>query len=301
MKKLFRKNRRTTGEIVYQVVLCFIMVILMLFVLYPIYYLIIVSISGNTAVNAGQVVLYPKQVTFKAYLSVLEDHFFLNSYLNSIIITTVGTTVNMVMTMLCAYPLSRKDFQGNRFFTIIVAFTMFFSGGMIPTYLLVSSLGLLNSFWAIILPWSINVFNMIVMRSFFQSIPLELTESAHMDGANDIVVFVRVVIPLSMSIIATMVLFYAVSHWNAYFNAMLYLTEKSKYPVQMYVRAIVLEDATEALQQMSSSVQMADQISVSQKSTQYAVIIASILPILLIYPFVSKYFEKGVMMGSLKG
>ncbi len=299
--RLIRRSRRTTGEIVYQIVLCVMMFLLMLLVIYPIYYLVIVSISGSAAVNAGQVVLYPKMVTLRAYKSILEDTYFIRSYQNSIIITVLGTAINMVMTMLCAYPLAQKDFQGNRFFTVLITFTMFFSGGMIPTYLLVSSLGLNNTFWAIILPWSINVFNMIVMRSFFQGIPQELNESARLDGANDLVIFARIAVPLSKSIIATMVLFYAVSHWNAYFNAMLYLTEKSKYPVQMYVRAIVLEDATQGLAQANSAAQAADQIMVSQKSTQYAVIIASVLPILLIYPFVSKYFEKGVMIGSLKG
>ena len=213
----------------------------------------------------------------------------------------MGTTINIFMSTLCAYPLSRRDFYGGKVITGFVTFTMFFSGGMIPTYLLVNKLGLLNTYWSVVLPGAINVFNMIIMRTSFQGLPVELNESAYIDGANDLQILWKIVLPLSKPILATMVLFYAVAHWNGYVHAMLYFTDKNMYPIQLYVRSLVLSGMTEMTSLSMELTTGADAFNVAQRSIQYGVIIAATLPILLIYPFISKYFEKGVMIGSLKG
>ena len=178
---------------------------------------------------------------------------------------------------------------------------MFFSGGMIPTYLLVNRLHLLDTYWAVVLPGAINVFNMIIMRTSFQELPKELHESACIDGANDIQILYKIILPLSKPIIATMVLFYAVAHWNGYVHAMLYFTDKNMYPIQLYVRSLVLSGLTEMSSLNMELTTGADAYTVAQRSIQYGVIIAATLPILMIYPFISKFFEKGVMIGSLKG
>ena len=240
----------------------------------------------------GKVRFWPIGIHLDVYKQFLTDEYFLKTYKNTAIITLLGTSINMVMTIICAYVLSRKDFYGRRIIMAFVTFTMFFSGGMIPNYLLINQLGLLNTYWAVVLPGAINVFNMIIMRTSFQGLPEELTESAYIDGANDLQLLYKVVLPLSKPIIATMVLFYAVAHWNGYVHAMLYFTDKNLYPIQLYLRSIVLNDMTESTTLNMELV--AGVGGVAQRSIQYGMIIVSALPILLIYPFVSKKFEKGV-------
>lgn len=279
----------------------FIMCLLMLLVIYPIYYMAIVSVSDATAVMTGNVRTHPVGFHLDVYKQFFTDKYFLRTYLNTIIITTLGTLINIIMTVILAYPLSRNDFYGHKIITGLVTFTMFFSGGMIPTYLLVNQLHLLNTYWSVVLPGAINVFNMIIMRTSFQSLPKELTESAYIDGANDIQILWKIVLPLSKSIIATMVLFYAVAHWNGYVHAMLYFTDKNLYPLQLYVRSLVIDGMTEMTSLSMDLSTSSGMHNVAQRSIQYGAIIASTLPILLIYPFVSKYFEKGVMVGSIKG
>jgi putative aldouronate transport system permease protein len=277
-----------------------LMVLLSLAILYPIYYMAIISLSDGAAVLTGQVKLYPIGITLRAYQASLQDPLFRNSYKNTAIITLLGTIINIVMTILCAYPLSRRDFNGRRVLMALATFTMFFSGGMIPSYLLVTALRLNNTYWALVLPGAISVYNMIVMRTFFQGIPFEITESAYIDGANDVTVLFRLILPLSTPIILTMVLFYSVGHWNGFYNALLYLTEKKMYPIQLFVRSVVLAGET-------LSIDMANKASESgggllaEQSTKYAIIIISILPILAVFPIISRYFKTGVMIGSIKG
>lgn len=292
--------KETAGGRVFDIVNAVVMALLMLLLVYPIYYMFVISLSSANHVMTDSVYLFPRGFTFKAYQTVLGDKFFLRSYVNTFEIMALGTTINLVMSALCAYPLSRRDLVFGRFFTGLIAFTMFFSGGMVPSYLLVNQLGLMNTYWAIILPGCVNVYNMIVMRTFFQGLPFELTESAYIDGATDWAVFRRIILPLSKPILATMLLFYAVSHWNGFVSAVLYLNEKNKYPIQLYVRNVVLSGLTDSLN-MGMNVAQEERLLVSQKSMQYAVIISAMIPILLVYPFISKYFEKGVMIGSLKG
>lgn len=275
-----------------------LMAVILFLIIYPIYYIVINSISDSYAVSQGQVFLFPIKPTMQAYLSAFRDSSIVTGFLNAVIYTSVGMVIKVAMTAMCAYPLSRPDFFGRRPLMSLIVFTMFFSGGLIPLYLTVNSMHLINTMWAVILPFSISVYNMIVMRTFFQSIPYSLTEAAYIDGANDITIFARIILPLSKSIIATMILFYTVEQWNSYFYALIFLTDKAKYPIQLVIRNIVLQGGTG---DMTMAATEGDFNAVALKSIKYAVIVAVSLPVMVVYPFVFKYFEKGLMIGSIKG
>ena len=219
-----------------------------------------------------------------------------NSYGNTLLYTSVGTLINIILTSMCAFPLSRPDFYGRPFFTFIIVLTMFISGGMIPLYLVVNQLNLINTIWAIVLPPAISTYNMIIMRTFFNGIPMSLQESAYLDGANDLQILFKIIMPLSKPILATLTLFYMVQHWNSYFSAMLYLNTKAKYPVQIILRDIVV--AGEFSEQAGD---ITHNLSIIATNYKYAVIIISVVPILMVYPFLQKYFAKGVMIGAVKG
>lgn len=264
--------------------------------LYPMYYIFIVSISKGQYIAQGAVTFLPKGINFDAYKMVFNHQDIWRSYLNTIIYTVVGTAINVVMSAMCAYPLSRPDFYGRKVFTFMITLTMFISGGMIPMYLVINKLKMINTIWAIVLPPAISTYNMIIMRTFFQNIPRSLEESAYLDGANDLQILFKIILPLSKPILATMTLFYAVGHWNSYFSAMLYLNEKSKYPVQILLREIVvMGELSDQRAELSS---MLDIVATNYK---YAVIIITVIPILLVYPFLQKHFAKGVMVGAVKG
>lgn len=262
---------------------------------YPMFYVFIVSISSAEYINQGLITFFPRGINFDAYKRVFQTASIWIGYKNTILYTLLGTLINVIMTAMCAYPLSRKEFYGKGPLTVIVTLTMFISGGMIPLYLVINNLHIMNTMWAILLPTAISTYNMIVMRTSFSSIPDSLIESAHLDGANDIQIFGRIILPLSKPILATMVLFYAVSHWNSYFPAMLYLNDQSKYPVQVIMRDIVIEG------DMAQAGDMSGVMNVVATNYKYAVIIISVIPILLVYPLLQKYFTKGVMIGAVKG
>ena len=267
--------------------------------LYPMYYIFIVSISNGINVNKGTVTFWPQGVTFDAYKIVFQNSDIWRSYANTLLYTAVGTSLNIMLTAMCAYPLSRRDFYGRRIFTKLIIVTMFFSGGLIPTYIVVSSIHLVNTMWAIVLPTAINVFNMIVMRTSFEGMPDSLHEAAYLDGANDIQVLSRIVLPLSKPILATITLFYLVEQWNSFFPAIIYLNEKAKYPVQVILRDIVVDgDFADQQAQIGS---VAGAFNVVATNYKYAVIIITVLPILAAYPFLQKYFTKGVMIGAVNG
>ena len=299
-----RKNRVkvSKGYRAFQVFNIFIMIFVCLIILFPLYYMFIVSISDGAAVMAGKVRFLPVGFSLRAYRAAMRDASFLGSYWNTIVITVCGTLVNLFMTILCAYPLSRPDLDGRKVFMRIAVFTMFFTGGMIPSYILVTGLGLGGTYWAIILPGAISVYNMIIMRTFFEGIPMELTEAAYIDGANDVYILWKVILPLSKPILWTMLLFYAVGHWNGYFSALLYLTNKSQYPIQLFVRSVVLAGDTLSLSTVSynSSTEMGAEL-LAEDAAKYAIILMSMLPILVIFPVVSRYFKDGVMIGAIKG
>ncbi|WP_135556355.1 carbohydrate ABC transporter permease [Paenibacillus cymbidii] len=273
------------------------MLVIVFVMLYPLYYMAIVSVSSGGAVSRGEVGMLPIGITWKAYEIVFTDAPIVRAYGNTLLYTTVGVAINLVMTCLCAYPLSRRTFYGKEVFAMLIVFTMFFDGGLIPKYLVIDKLGMINSIWAIVLPPAVSVMYMVMMRTFFQQIPEALQESAYMDGANDWTVFRKVVLPLSVPLMATMTLFYAVSHWNSFFSALVYLNERSKYPVQIILRSIVVEGDTSS---QVAEIHTSNAAIVSQ-NIKYAVVITAILPILILYPFLQKYFVKGAMVGSLKG
>lgn len=294
-----KRKRRSVSDIIFLTINYVLLIVCCIIVLYPIYYMFIISISDGYAVLRGEVKLLPVGINFSSYKAVLESPDIPRSYLNTVIYTVVGTFINVAMTAMCAYPLSRKKFYGRNVFAFMIIFTMFFDAGMIANFMVVDQLHLTNKIWAIVLPGAINAWYMVIMRTFFQQIPEEIYESAHLDGAGDFVIFGKIVLPLSVPTIMTMVLFYAVGHWNSWFNALIYLDDKAKYPVQLIMRNIVLSGETSALS--SSAAAMSQDAGIIATNVKYAVVFVTMLPILLVYPFIQKYFVKGIMVGALKG
>ncbi len=294
--RIKRKKQVSLGSRCFDIVLYILLGLVVLVTFYPMYYVFIVSSSSANYITRGAVNLFPRGINFEAYEMVFKNSRIWTSYGNTILYTVTGTFINVAMTAMCAYPFSRPDFYGRKVFTLFVTLTMFVGGGMIPLYLVVDRLHLTNTIWSIVLPGAISTYNMIVMRTSFQSIPASLTESAYIDGANDIHILYKIVLPLSKPILATMTLFYAVGHWNSYFSAILYLDDQDKYPVQVILRDIVI-----AGEMMESAGDITSSATVIATNYKYAVIIVSVLPILLVYPFIQKYFTKGVMVGAIKG
>ena len=271
---------------------------LLFLTLYPFYYVAIVSISGGEAIARGEVTWWPTDVNFEAYKLILQDDSILVAYRNTILYTVTGTLISLAMTTLCAYPLSRKRLVFRRPFMWLIVFTMMFRGGIIPTYLLVQSLGMLDTIWAIVLPLAIGVWYMVIMRTFFMALPDSLEESAYIDGANDFQILLRVILPLSKAIIATLIVFYSVQHWNSFFPALIYLTSEDKFPLQIILRNIVIAGD---ISQQQSGIGIGSGFMVVEKTIKYAVIMITTLPIMMVYPFLQKHFVKGVLIGSIKG
>lgn len=290
------------GYRIFSVFNILLMILICLMIIFPLYYMLIVSISDGAAIMSGQVNFLPVGFSLRAYRAAFKDANFIKSYWNTVVITACGTTVNLLMTTLFAYPLSRSDLMGRKLLMKIAVFTMFFTGGMIPSYMLVNSLGMNNTYWALILPGAINVYNATIMRTFFEGIPMDMTEAAYVDGANDVRILWQVILPLSKPILFTLLLFYAVGHWNGFFSALLYLSDKSTYPIQMFVRSVVFSGDTLAMSMASynSSTEMGAEL-LSEEGAKYAIILLSMVPILVVFPFVSRYFKSGVMIGAVKG
>jgi len=272
-------------------------------VLYPLIFIVSASISDPDLVNQGKVWLFPRGITFDGYRRVFQDAQIWNGYRNTIFYTVVGTVLNLLVTLPAAYSLSRKDFYGRNFFTAIFTFTMFFGGGLIPTYLLYSNLGMRNTIWAMLIPGLAGMWNIIISRTYFQnSIPGELKEAAEMDGCTNMRLFAQIILPLSAPIIAVMALFYGVGHWNSFFNALIYLSDKKLFPLQLILREILVQNVMSA--QMMTSGEDLDLMAKQAKIAdmiKYAVIIVSTLPVLAAYPFIQKYFVQGIMVGAIKG
>lgn len=289
--------RESAGTRVFDVVNVMIMLAIAAVTLFPIWHVLVVSLSGGMAVQTGQVVVWPKDLTFSSYMQVFKDNSILHAYGNTLLYTFVGTSINILLTILCAYPMSKQNLYGKRFFSILTVIPMFIGGGMIPNYMLIQSLGMIDTIWALVLPGAISTYNMIIMRTFFQGIPDSLEESARLDGAGEWRLLVKIVLPLSTPILATMLMFYAVGHWNSYFSAVLYMNKKANYPIQVILRNIVIANETQDYMAETASSSM-EFISMTIK---YAVVMVVITPILCVYPFAQKYFVKGMLVGSLKG
>jgi multiple sugar transport system permease protein/putative aldouronate transport system permease protein len=271
-----------------------------LIILYPLIFILSASISDPSAVVAGKVWLWPVKPTFMGYEAVFKHKLIGSGFLNSIYYTLFGTAINIVMTLLAAYPLSRRDLYGKNVIMFLFVFTTMFSGGLVPGYLLVKDLHMLNTVWAMVLPGALSVWNVIITRTFFQSsLPIELLEAAQIDGCNDFKFVWRIVIPLSGPIIAVITLYYAVDHWNQYFNAMIYLNKQSMYPLQIVLRNILIQNDVNAL--MLTDIENAAKRDALRVLLKYSLIVVSTLPLMVVYPFVQKHFVKGVMIGSLKG
>ncbi|GAB6930240.1 carbohydrate ABC transporter permease [Paenibacillus sp. JCM 10914] len=277
-----------------------LMSLFFLMVLYPLIYIISASISDPSAVVAGKVWLWPVKPNLMGYEAVFKHKLIGSGFLNSIYYTFFGTAINIVMTILAAYPLSRRDLYGKNVIMFLFVFTTMFSGGLIPSYLLVKDLNMLNTVWAMVLPGALSVWNVIITRTYFQtSLPPELLEAAQMDGCNDFKFVWKIVIPLSGPIIAVMTLYYAVGHWNQYFNAMIYLNKQDMYPLQIILRNILIQNDVNAL--MLADIENTAKREALRVLLKYSLIVVSTLPLMLVYPFVQKHFVKGVMIGSLKG
>lgn len=278
---------------------CYVTVIILtLLVLYPIVYIVSASFSNSDMVVQGKVWLWPVNFTLEAYEIILKRPEIWTGYKNTIIYTVLGTFINLAITLMCAYPMARKNLRGRGAIMFIFSFTMMFSGGMIPNYILVRELGLMNTTWAMVLPGAMSVYNMIVCRTFIETnIPDEMLEASQIDGCNNTQFFFRMVLPLSKAIIAVLTLWYGVTHWNSYMNAFLYLREKTRYPLQIFLKEILIQ--SQALG--GEDVMDAENINTIYATIKYSMIVVATVPLFCVYPFVQKHFQKGVMVGSVKG
>ena len=290
----------TTGDKIFICVINIFMIIAMIIVAVPVLNVIASSFSSPKAVAGGKVGIWPVGFTLKGYQLVLENGKLIIGYKNTIFYTVAGTALNIFMTTIAAYPLSRRDFKAGGVLMKIYTFTMYFGGGIIPSYLLMRSLGLINTRWAMILPGAISVYNMIVMRTYFQTnIPTELLESTKIDGCSDFRFLVQLAVPLSKAIMAVMVLFYAIGHWNDFFNAYLYISDEKKYPLSIFFQMLLGGVITKGMDTAQEGM-FADRQDYNQL-LKYSLIMLTCVPVWCVYPFIQKYFVQGVMIGSLKG
>lgn len=295
-----KKIRLNKGDLTFTILNYVILGVIFLVVLYPLYWVLIASISDPSFISTGQVLLLPKGVTFEGYKAIFTDGQIMRGYGNSLLYTVVGITCSLITTIPMAYALSRRDMAGRKIVNLLVVFTMFFSGGMIPTYLVINGMNMIDTIWALVLPLAVVPYNLIICRAFFEnSIPNELREAASLDGCNDFQFFFKIALPLSGAVIAIMILFYGVSQWNTYFQALIYIKNSEKYPLQLVLRNILILNQVSV--EMAGNVQDAVLQQQRAELIKYVSIIVSSLPLLILYPFVQKYFVKGVMIGAVKG
>lgn len=297
--KLNTSIKETAGDRIFNIINYTILIIASLFVIYPILFMCIASISDPNSVYQGRVILFPKDITFLGYERIFSNDIIWRSYLNSIMYTVIGVSISIALTIPTAFALSRPELPGNKIIMKLMVFTMYFYGGMIPLYLVVKQLHLTNKMWALIFPTAIVTYNLIVARSFYvSSIPEDIFEASILDGCNYTKFFIHIVLPLSKSIIAVMVLFYSTKMWNGFMDALIYLNDEKKFPLQLVLRNILVQSQAMAL--LDDSTAVAEQ----QKATdliKYGVVVVASIPMLCLYPFIQKYFVKGVMIGAVKG
>ncbi|RJW37106.1 carbohydrate ABC transporter permease [Lachnospiraceae bacterium TF09-5] len=294
-----KENNRLGSDRIFLIICYAFLGTILLITLYPLYFVVIASVSDPAKVSTGMVTFLPIGINLDGYQAVLKDSRIVSSFLNSVVYTASGTIVNLVLTVPAAYALSRTDLKGRKFLLLYFMIPMFLSGGMIPTYFVVRGCHLLDTMWSLILPVGVSVYNLIIARSFFQStLSKELLDAARIDGCSNTRFFVRIALPLSKAIIAILVLYYGVAHWNSYFTAMIYLNDQKKFPFQLILRDLLSQNQqiTEIMQDQSELLHK-QQLAELMK---YSLIIISSLPVMILYPFIQKYFVKGVMIGSLK-
>lgn len=300
-KKTNRSGAVSGSDRVIEILMVTVVLIIVLLVLYPLYYVVIASVSDPYEVYAGKTFLLPSKFTLEGYQKVFQEQSIAGGYLNSILYTIVGTIISTVLVISTAYPLSRTEMPGRKAIMIFYLITMYFSGGLIPTYLVVVKTGLLNSMWSLILPGGVSVFNVIIVRTYFESsIPKELYEAATIDGCGYFKTFYRIAIPLSKPILAVMTIFAMVAFWNDWFTALIYMNDKSKYPLQLALRQILIQSqaSANALSGMDGGYAEANRIT---ELIKFSSMVVGAVPMLIAYPFVQKYFEKGLMVGAVKG
>lgn len=293
--KIFRiKRKKPSGT---DVLFGIISVLILLIVVYPLYFVLIASISDPDLTYAGKVYFFPKEITFEGYKTILADSRTLVGYYNTILYTVTGTALSVVLTLTSGFALSVREFFGKKMINIFIIFTMIFSGGLIPTYLLMKGLHAINTIWGVILPGAVGVWNLIVTRTFFEeNVSIELLESAQLDGCSYFKFFVYIVLPTSGVIVAVISLFYAVNQWNGFFNALIYLNDKNKFPLQLFLREILLQQ-----EMMSIDPDLVNSVRHRANLVKYAMIVVASAPVLVAYPFAQRFFIKGIMIGSVKG
>lgn len=295
-----KKIKRSREELIFDVITYSFLGVVLLIIAYPLYFVTIASVSDPYAVLNGEVILFPKGLNVDSYIRIFHDKNIWTGYANTFLYTIAGTLLNVALTMTVAYPLSRKYFSGRKTIMTLLLITMYFHGGMIPTYLLVGQLKLRDTFWVMIFLGAISVYNVIITRTFLEgNISSELEEAASIDGSSQLHFFFTMVLPLSKSILAVLVLYYAVAHWNDYMRAMIYLNTAKRYPLQLVIRSILIQ--TQMIDTNSLDVAEIDARMKLAEAMKYGVIIISSVPVLILYPFIQKYFVKGVMIGSVKG
>ena len=293
-----RNARMSRGDRIFGLVNAALLWIVSIIMLYPLLYVVACSFSDPLSVVQSRITLLPQGTTLAAYERVFRNEMIMSGYKNTLVYTLLGTAINVVITLMTAYPLSRPDLVGKKAVNSMIAFTMLFSGGMVPTFLVVKDLGLMDSVWAIVLPGAMSAWNMFIVKNYYMtSIPRELIEAADVDGASDIRAYLSIVTPLSAPIVAVMVLYYGVGHWNAYFDALLYLRDKARYPLQLVIRTFFT--ASDYAEQGGGSGDTA--MLLINETMKYALIVIASAPILCLYPLLQRYFIKGVMLGAIKG
>lgn len=293
-----RNARMSRGDRIFGLVNAALLWIVSIIMLYPLLYVVACSFSDPLSVVQSRITLLPQGPTLAAYERVFRNEMIMSGYKNTLVYTLLGTAINVVITLMTAYPLSRPDLVGKKAVNSMIAFTMLFSGGMVPTFLVVKDLGLMDSVWAIVLPGAMSAWNMFIVKNYYMtSIPRELIEAADVDGASDIRAYLSIVTPLSAPIVAVMVLYYGVGHWNAYFDALLYLRDKARYPLQLVIRTFFT--ASDYAEQGGGSGDTA--MLLINETMKYALIVIASAPILCLYPLLQRYFIKGVMLGAIKG
>ncbi|CAH0122320.1 MULTISPECIES: carbohydrate ABC transporter permease [unclassified Paenibacillus] len=290
--------KSTTGEKIFYACNYLLLTLIGLSCLLPIVHILALSFSDAHSVASGKVVFWPVSWTFESYASLLKGTNIVNAFKNNVVLTVVGTVSSMACTILAAYPLSRRDMYGRRAFTLAIVFTMLFSGGIIPNYLVIKSLGLLNSYGAIWLPGLVSVFNMLVLKTYFEGLPSEMEEAARIDGCSEWRLILQIVLPLSKPVIAALTLFYAVGFWNQFMNVLIYMDDTTRYNLTVMVQQMI---QSQSILQDMNNMQPEDAAKLTPETIKSAGVIVMLVPMLVVYPFLQKYFVKGVMIGAIKG
>lgn len=296
---IVKSKKRTSGDRISEMVIHVALFLLVILTLYPFWHVFMYSISDSRAAMSGGLFFFPRKITFLTYQLLFKTSQIFVAFGNTVAKTVIGTAISLVLTVLTAYPLSLPYFRGRRFLQMVIFFTMLFTGGIIPTYLLLRDLHMLDTFWVYVFPSAMSPYNMFIMRNFFQTIPDSLPESAKLDGANHMQILTRIVLPLSKPAVATMTMFYGVSNWNSYMDGILYVNDQKLQLLQVYLRQLI--SSTGAKGALSAAGDLSAAAAVTEESMKMTVISVSILPILFVYMFLQKYFTKGVMVGSVKG